>query len=103
MHHRGRISVEKLIEKIAHNPAILFEIKDRGYIRVGYKADLVLVDPNSPWTVSKENIAYKCGWSPFEGTTFRSRITHTFVNGTLCYELGKYGTKPKAERLTFNR
>jgi dihydroorotase len=70
---------------------------------VGYKEDLVLVDPHSPWTVSKENIAYKCGWSPFEGTTFRSRITHTFVNGTLCYELGKYGAKPKAERLKFNR
>ncbi len=103
MHHRGRISVEKLVEKISHNPAILFEIKDRGYIKVGYKADLVLIDPNAPWTVSKDNIDYKCGWSPFEGTTFRSRITHTFVNGTLAYEGGKYGTKPKAERITFNR
>ena len=103
MHHKGRISVEKLVEKIAHNPAILFEIKNRGYIKVGYKADLVLVDPNAPWTVTKENIDYKCGWSPFEGTTFKSRVTHTFVNGTLCYESGKYGAKPKAERLTFNR
>ncbi|EDM43662.1 dihydroorotase [unidentified eubacterium SCB49] len=103
MHHRGRISVEKLVEKIAHNPAILFEIKDRGYIKVGYKADLVLIDPNSPWTVTKENTDYKCGWSPFEGTTFRSRITHTFVNGGLAYEGGKYGNKPKAERITFNR
>lgn len=103
MHHKGRISVEKLVEKMCHNPAILFEIKDRGYIKEGYKADLVLVDPNAPWTVTKENIGYKCGWSPFEGTTFKSRITHTFVNGTLCYEGGKYPNKPKAERLTFNR
>jgi len=103
MHHKGRISVEKLVEKMCHNPAILFEIKDRGYIREGYKADLVLVDPNAPWTVTKDNIGYKCGWSPFEGTTFKSRITHTFVNGILCYEGGKYPNKPNAERITFNR
>ena len=103
MHHRGRISVEKLVEKMSHNPAILFEIKDRGYIKEGYKADLVLINPNAPWTVNKDNIDYKCGWSPFEGATFRSRITHTFVNGTLCYDNGKYGAKPKAERITFNR
>ncbi|NND87839.1 MAG: dihydroorotase, partial [Flavobacteriaceae bacterium] len=90
MHHRGRISIEKIVEKTAHNPAILFQIKERGYIREGYKADLVLVDPMSPWTVSKENIAYKCGWSPFEGTTFKSRITHTLINGRLVYDNGKF-------------
>ena len=103
MHHKGYITVEKLVEKTAHNPAILFQIKDRGYIKKGYKADLVLVNPLSPWTVNKENIAYKCGWSPFEGTTFKSRVTHTFVNGTLVYENGKFPNRGKSERLTFNR
>ena len=103
MHCKGYITVEKLVEKVAHNPAILFEIKDRGYIREGYKADLVLINPNAPWTVTKENIAYKCGWSPFEGTTFRARVTHTFVNGHLAYENGKIAKTTKGERLTFNR
>ena len=103
MHHKGYITVEKLVEKVSHNPAILFQIKDRGYIRKGYKADLVLINPNAPWTVTKENIAYKCGWSPFEGTTFRARVTHTFVNGHLAYENGKIAQTSKGERLTFNR
>lgn len=103
MHRKGYITVEKLVEKVAHNPAILFEIKDRGYIREGYKADLVLINPNAPWTVTKENIAYKCGWSPFEGTTFRARVTHTFVNGHLAYENGKIEKATNGERLTFNR
>jgi dihydroorotase len=103
MHHKGRITVENIVQKTAHNPAILFQIKDRGFIKRGYKADLVLIDPNSPWTVNKENIAYKCGWSPFEGTTFKSRVTHTLVNGVLVYENGKYPNRGKGERLTFNR
>ena len=103
MHRKGYITVEKLVEKVAHNPAILFEIKERGYIREGYKADLVLINPNAPWTVTKENIAYKCGWSPFEGTTFRARVTHTFVNGHLAYENGKIAKATNGERLTFNR
>ena len=103
MHHRGRISVEKIVQKTAHNPAILFQIEKRGYIKEGYKADLVLVDPNAPWTVTKENIDYKCGWSPFEGTTFRSRITHTFINGVLAYENGKFPNRTHRERITFNR
>ena len=103
MYHRGFITVEKIVQKTSHNPAILFEIKDRGYIREGYKADLVLINPVSPWTVSKDNIAYHCGWSPFEGTTFKSRITNTLVNGLLVYENGKYPNRGKGERLTFNR
>ena len=90
MYHRGVISLEKIVEKTAHNPAILFEIKDRGYIRKGYKADLVLVDLNAPWTVNSDNILYKCGWSPFEGTSFTSRITHTSVNGVVAYENQKF-------------
>jgi len=103
LHHKGFISVEKMVEKIAHNPAILFQIKDRGFIRAGYKADVVIVNPIAPWTVNKENIAYKCGWSPFEGVTFKSRVTHTFVNGILVYENGKYPNQSVPERLTFNR
>lgn len=103
MHHKGYISVEKIVEKTAHNPAILFQIKERGFIREGYKADLVLINPTAPWTVNKENIGYKCGWSPFEGTTFKSRVTHTFVNGVLVYDNGKFLKKGVSERLTFNR
>lgn len=103
MYHKGKISLEKIVEKTAHNPAILFQIKERGYIRKGYKADLVLVDLNSPWTVKKENILYKCAWSPFEGTIFKSRVTHTFVNGIVVYENSKFPNKSNPERLTFNR
>ncbi len=103
MHHKGKISVEKIVEKTAHNPAILFQIKDRGYIREGYKADLVIIDPNAPWRVSKENIAYKCGWSPFEGTTFTSRVMYTLINGVIAFENGKFPNRTKGERLTFNR
>lgn len=103
LYHKGKISLEKIVEKTAHNPAILFQIKERGYIRKGYKADLVLVDLNSPWTVKKENLLYKCGWSPFEGTIFKSRVTHTLVNGTVVYENSKFPNRSNPERLTFNR
>ena len=103
MYHKGKISLEKIVEKACHNPAILFQIKDRGFIREGYKADLVLVDLVSPWTVNKENILYKCGWSPFEGVTFKSRVSHTFVNGILTYHNLKFQNKSVPQRLTFNR
>ncbi len=104
MHHQGKISLEKIVEKACHNPAILFDIEKRGYIREGYKADLVLVDLNSPWAVQTDNIFSKCGWSPFEGTTFRSRVTHTFVNGRLVYRNFKHQPFAKvAERISFDR
>ncbi len=103
MYHRGKISLEKIVEKTAHNPAILFQIKDRGFIKKGYKADLVLVDLVSPWTVNNQNIMYKCGWSPFEGTTFKSRVTHTFVNGVLTYQNFKFPNRSVPERLIFER
>lgn len=103
MYHKGKISIEKVVEKMCHNPAILFQIEKRGFIREGYFADLVLVDLNNPWTVKKDNILYKCGWSPFEGTTFKSRITHTYVNGNLVYENFKFYNFKSAKRLTFNR
>ena len=102
-HHQGKISLEKIVQKMAHNPAILFNVHKRGYIREGYFADLVVVDPKSPWTVNKSNILYKCGWSPFEGTTFKSRITHTFVNGELCYQNFKVMNTKAGRRLTFDR
>ena len=97
----GKISLERIVEKMAHNPAILFRIEKRGFIREGYKADLVLVDLNQNWTVEKENILYKCGWSPLEGTEFHSKVTHTFVNGNLVYENGKIKEEKFGERLLF--
>src|SRR5674476_1086307 len=79
--HRGILTPEIVVQKMCHNPAIIFNIRERGFIRTGYKADLVLVDPDAPWTVNSGNIKYKCGWSPLEGTTFRSRVVTTIVNG----------------------
>ncbi|MDA9028286.1 MAG: dihydroorotase [Flavobacteriaceae bacterium] len=102
-HHNGKISIEKMVEKMCHNPAILFQIEKRGYIKEGYFADLVLVNPNNPWTVNKDNILYKCEWSPFEGSTFKSRVTHTILNGTVVYENAKFTNQNAAMRLTFNR
>jgi len=86
----GRISLEKIIEKMCHNPAILYKMVDRGFIREGYYADLTLVDLDTEWVVSKENLLYKCGWSPLEGTHFSTQITHTFVNGNLVYHNGVF-------------
>lgn len=97
------ISIEKLVEKACHNPAKIFQIEKRGFIREGYFADLVLIDLDAPQTVAKENILYKCGWSPFEGITFSSRVTHTFVNGVLMYDHGVFNTTVKGKRITFNR
>jgi len=101
--HSNKISLEKVVEKMCHNPAILFQIEKRGYIKKGYYADIVLVDLNASQEVTKENLLYKCGWSPFEGTTFNSKITHTFVNGNLIYKNGKFDDKTKGMQLTFNR
>jgi dihydroorotase len=100
---QGKISVEKVVEKMCHNPAILFNVKDRGYIREGYYADLVLVDTNSPWTVEKSNVIAKCGWSPFEGQEFSASVTHTLVNGNLVYENGNIIEGSLGSRLMFDR
>ena len=100
---QGKISIEKVVEKMAHNPAILFNIKERGYIREGYFADLVLVNPNLPQTVTKTNLLYKCGWSPFEGYTFSNSINSTFVNGHLAYHQGQFDESQKGARLLFNK
>ena len=96
---QGKISLEKIVEKMCHNPAILYHIEKRGFIREGYYADLVLVDMDAPWTVSKENILYKCGWSPLEGTLFTTQVTHTLVNGHLVYELGVFDEELKGMAL----
>ena len=99
----GVISIEKAVEKMSHNPAKLFQIEKRGFIKEGYFADIVLIDTNKPQTVSRDNLLYKCGWSPFEGTTFSSTITHTFVNGNLIYNNGVFNDEIKGKRITFNR
>jgi dihydroorotase len=100
---QGKISVEKIVQKMAHNPAILFKIEKRGFVKVGYYADLAIVNSGLPWTVNKDNIFAKCGWSPFEDYTFRSRITHTFVNGELVYHNFKVKDIRRGKRLLFDR
>lgn len=102
LYRQNRISLETIVERMCHAPAILFRIKERGFIRKGYYADLTLVDPGSSWTVSKDNIYYKCGWSPFEGTTFSSHVTHTFVNGHLAFVHGSFDDKEVGRRVEFN-
>ena len=103
LYKEGKISLEKVVEKMAHAPAECFKIKERGYIREGYWADLVLVDLNKPFIVSKDNLEYKCGWSPFEGKTFGSSIVKTFVSGDLKYDNGEFLFCEAGKRLLFNR
>jgi dihydroorotase len=100
---QGRISLEKIAEKMSHAVADCFQIKERGYIREGYFADLVIVDLNESTTVTKENILYKCGWSPFQGETFPARVTHTFISGNLVYGNGVWNESVKGKRLSFER
>lgn len=102
-YHAGRISLERIVEKMCHAPAICFGVRQRGFIREGYFADLVLVDVDSSYTVSQENIHYKCGWSPFKGKTFSSVVTHTFVSGHLAYQNGQFNEEKWGERLLFDR
>lgn len=108
-YRNGRISLERVVEKMCHAPAICFSIDKRGFIRENYWADLVLVDLDSPWTVEPSNLLYKCGWSPFEGTEFHARVTHTFINGALVYEAypnvlkDSFNEQFRGMRLSFNR
>lgn len=103
MCHMGLFTPELVVRKMCHNPAIIFNITERGFIKKDYKADLVIINPASPWTVSRENLMYKCGWSPLEGTTFRSRVMTTMVNGVIVYNDGTMTGKKAAEMLRFNR
>ena len=100
---QGKLSIERMVEKMCHAPAVCFQIDRRGYIREGYHADLVLVDREQPFTVAPANIYYKCGWSPFEGVTFHSSVTHTFVNGNLAWQNGQWDEDVRGERVLFNR
>ncbi|MEC4049969.1 dihydroorotase [Flavobacterium sp. SUN046] len=102
-YHQGKISIEKIVEKMAHNPAKIFKIEKRGFIKEGYYADLAIVNTAKPWSVQKENILYKCGWSPLEGTNFKSRISHTFVNGQMVYQNGTIKDIRAGKRLLFDR
>jgi len=101
--HRGMLSIEQVVEKMCHAPARLFRVDKRGFIRPGYKADLVLLDLNSEWVVARHNIVYKCAWSPLEGVTMHSRVTHTFVNGRLVYKNGMFNEMIRGERVLFDR
>ena len=103
LYHQGKITLEKIAEKMAHAVADCFQIEKRGYIKEGYFADLVLVDIHNAWKVEKSNLLYKCKWSPFEGFTFHSKVTHTFVNGKLIYDNGTFNELEKGQRLTFLR
>lgn len=103
MQRQGKIMLEQVVQKMSHNVAILFQIDRRGFIREGYYADLVLVNPNQPWTVKRENILAKCGWSPFEGQTFHSAVSHTWISGHLAYAEGKFNESKMGERMAFNR
>ncbi len=99
----GKISLEKVVEKMCHAPAICFQVEKRGFIREGYHGDFVIIDPELKTAVDKTTILYKCGWTPFEGHVFESRVTHTFVNGNLVYQNGKFDEKIKGQRLLFER
>jgi dihydroorotase len=103
LYHEGLLSLEQIVEKTSHNVAELYRIIDRGYLREGYYADLVLVNTNAPWKISSSNILSKCGWSPFTGLTFRSSIEKTFVNGNLVFDSGKINNTTKGKRLTFEK
>lgn len=102
LYHQGKITLEKIVEKTSHSVADLFRITNRGYIREGYAADLVIADLNGKTEVTKESLLYKCGWSPFEGHTFRSRVKYTFVNAHLVYDNGRFDETKKGQRLTFD-
>lgn len=103
LHHQGVFSLETIVDRACHNPARLFKIPDRGFLKEGFKADLTLVNLNKSWTVSKENILYKCGWSPFEGQKFKSSIETVLVNGELILENGLFSQKRNSQRIVFAR
>ncbi|MFN8299882.1 MAG: dihydroorotase [Chitinophagales bacterium] len=102
-YHQGKISIEKIVDKMCHKPAVCFQVAERGYLREGYFADMVLVDPTKKWTVGQANILYKCGWSPFTGHEFTGQVQKTFVSGHLAYDNGTFDESIKGERLAFNR
>jgi len=103
LYHHGKITLEQIAEKMAHNVATIFQLEKRGFIREGYWADMALVNLNNPWQVNKGNILYKCGWSPFEGSTFKAKVISTIVSGNLVYENGNFANEKSGHRMTFIR
>ena len=101
--HMNKLAIEKVVEKMCHAPARLFGVKERGFLDSGFKADMVMVDMDREWTVAHKNIHYKCGWSPFEGESFHSSVTHTWVNGKLVYKEGLFNEMVRGERLEFEK
>ncbi|MDG1477922.1 MAG: amidohydrolase family protein, partial [Vicingaceae bacterium] len=101
-YHNGKITLEKMVDKMSHAVADCFRIEERGYIKEGFFADLVVVDLDNPWTVEKENLLYKCGWSPMEGHTFKSKVLQTFVNGHLVFNMGEIDEDYRGKRMTFD-
>lgn len=102
-YHQGKISIEKIVDKMCHKPAELFRIEKRGFLKEGFYADIAVVDPNAKWTVEKTNLHYKCGWSPFEGKPFKGEVTHTFVSGHLAYANGTFNESQRGKRVFFER
>jgi len=103
MYHQGVFGLEFIAEKMSHSVAKAFQVSERGFIRKGYKADLAIVNLDSPWQVNSENLLYKCNWSPFDGETFRSKVVYTIINGTIVYQDGIINEKFRGERLKFDR
>ncbi len=103
LYHRGELSLEEIVAKTSHNVSIIYKIKERGFIREGYYADLVLVDLNKKWEATTENILYQCGWSPLTNYTFKSSIVSTFVNGHRVYSEGTFNENYKGKRLLFDK
>lgn len=102
-YHKGKVSLTWIVQKMCHAPAVCFQMQDRGYIREGYYADMVVIDLDAPWKVAQNNILYHCAWSPFEGQVFQSRVSKTFVNGNLVYNQGNLDDSYRGMRLKFNR
>jgi dihydroorotase len=102
-YHQGKVTLEKMVEKACHNPAILFDVKDRGFLKEGYFADLVVVDINKEHTIEASDVLYKCGWSPFEGTTFKGSVERTLLNGKWVFKEGVVASESAAKALTFDR
>ena len=102
-YHQQKISLEKIVQKMCHNPAILFDVSKRGFVQEGFYADLVIFDIKSPWKVSNDNLMYKCNWSPFENKTFKSRILYTLVNGNLVFSNGKVIESGLGMKINFDR
>ena len=102
-YQRGEITPERIVEKMSHAPAECFHIEDRGYLDAGMWADVIIVDPEKEWTVTKDNVHYKCGWSPFEGHTFKGYVETTIVSGHVAYHEGVFDESKKGERMLFNR